>query len=148
MCAHALAELIAACTSRTPSPNDKLVRNVCTMACGDPAHTPLVTAADLMGAQDAGAEVCMRVCVHTVHAVHAVHLVCVPMCACACVHVVHVIQLACVCCVCVRAHVCILCVLSVCAQTVCMMLLCVLSASANYVHDVTVRVVFVRKLCA
>jgi len=29
-----------------------------------------------------------------------------------------------------------------------MMLLCVLSACANYVHDVTVRVVCVRKLCA
>ncbi len=42
----------------------------------------------------------------------------------------------------------LLCVLSVCAQTVCMMLLCVLSACANYVHDVTVRVVCVRKLCA
>jgi len=45
-----------------PSPNDKLVRNVCAMACGDASHTPVVTASDLAG-QDTGLFVCVRVCV-------------------------------------------------------------------------------------
>jgi len=56
VCASALAELIAACTTRSPSPNDKLVRNVCGMACGDPAHTPVVTVLDLKGQHDADAQ--------------------------------------------------------------------------------------------
>ncbi|KAF5829236.1 P-loop containing nucleoside triphosphate hydrolase protein [Dunaliella salina] len=56
VCASALAELIAACTTRSPSPNDKLVRNVCGMACGDPAHTPLVTVLDFKGQNDADAQ--------------------------------------------------------------------------------------------
>ena len=36
----ALAQLMVACISRTPCPNDKLVRNLCTMAWSDPAETP------------------------------------------------------------------------------------------------------------
>jgi hypothetical protein len=62
VCARALAELIAVCATRSPSPNDKLVRNVCAMACGDASHTPVVTASDLAG-QDTGLFVCVRVCV-------------------------------------------------------------------------------------
>ena len=62
MCARALAELIAVCATRSPSPNDKLVRNVCAMACGDASHTPVVTAADLAG-QDTGLFVCACACV-------------------------------------------------------------------------------------
>ncbi|KAG1666532.1 hypothetical protein FOA52_014429 [Chlamydomonas sp. UWO 241] len=39
VCAEALAELVVAASSRSPCPNDKLVKNVCAMACCDPAET-------------------------------------------------------------------------------------------------------------
>ncbi|XP_060973663.1 TATA-binding protein-associated factor BTAF1 isoform X1 [Cannabis sativa] len=38
--AEALAELIYYCVSRKPSPNDKLIKNVCTLTCLDPCETP------------------------------------------------------------------------------------------------------------
>jgi hypothetical protein len=53
--ASALAELMASCTSRQPSPNDKLVKNLCTMACGDSCETPCAAAAEGLR--------CVRCCV-------------------------------------------------------------------------------------
>jgi hypothetical protein len=44
--ASALAELMASCTSRQPCPNDKLVKNLCAMACGDSCETPCAAAAE------------------------------------------------------------------------------------------------------
>lgn len=44
--AAALAELMAGCTSRQPCPNEKLVKNLCSMACGDAAETPSAAAAE------------------------------------------------------------------------------------------------------
>lgn len=41
LAADALAELLACCLSRPgPCPNEKLLRNLAAMACGDPAETP------------------------------------------------------------------------------------------------------------
>ncbi|RAL50435.1 hypothetical protein DM860_016902 [Cuscuta australis] len=38
--AEALAELIYCCMSRKPGPNDKLIRNLCSLTCMDPCETP------------------------------------------------------------------------------------------------------------
>ncbi|KAK4573373.1 hypothetical protein RGQ29_031366 [Quercus rubra] len=38
--AAALAELIFHCISRKPSPNDKLIKNICSLTCMDPCETP------------------------------------------------------------------------------------------------------------
>jgi hypothetical protein len=38
--AAALAELLLACVPRSPCPNEKLIRNLALMACGDAAETP------------------------------------------------------------------------------------------------------------
>ncbi|KAF2288111.1 hypothetical protein GH714_004452 [Hevea brasiliensis] len=40
--AEALAELICRCIARKPSPNDKLVKNICSLTCADPSETPQV----------------------------------------------------------------------------------------------------------
>lgn len=42
--AEALAELISYCIARKPSPNDKLVKNICSLACMDPCETPQAAA--------------------------------------------------------------------------------------------------------
>eukprot|EP00897_Mesotaenium_endlicherianum_P006570 jgi/Mesen1/5941/ME000301S05068 len=44
--AVALAEIVARCIERKPSPNDKLLRNICSLACADPVETPPVSAAN------------------------------------------------------------------------------------------------------
>ncbi|KAF3440568.1 hypothetical protein FNV43_RR18852 [Rhamnella rubrinervis] len=38
--AEALAELISHCIARKPSPNDKLIKNICSLTCMDPCETP------------------------------------------------------------------------------------------------------------
>ncbi|TYH92599.1 hypothetical protein ES332_A13G193200v1 [Gossypium tomentosum] len=38
--AEALAELIYHCIARKPSPNDKLIKNICSLTCSDPSETP------------------------------------------------------------------------------------------------------------
>ncbi|KAG8375288.1 hypothetical protein BUALT_Bualt10G0084800 [Buddleja alternifolia] len=38
--AESLAELIHHCIDRKPGPNDKLIKNLCTLACMDPRETP------------------------------------------------------------------------------------------------------------
>ncbi|CAN8254589.1 unnamed protein product [Cochlearia groenlandica] len=38
--AEALAELIAYCIDRKPSPNDKLIKNICSLTSTDPSETP------------------------------------------------------------------------------------------------------------
>ncbi|KAK6243614.1 hypothetical protein QUC31_010023 [Theobroma cacao] len=38
--AEALAELIYHCIARKPSPNDKLIKNICSLTCMDPSETP------------------------------------------------------------------------------------------------------------
>jgi len=38
--ARGLAELLLCCVARSPCPNDKVVRNLAAMACGDPLETP------------------------------------------------------------------------------------------------------------
>lgn len=38
--AEALAELISHCIARRPGPNDKLIKNVCSLTCSDPCETP------------------------------------------------------------------------------------------------------------
>lgn len=40
MAAEALAELISRCISRKPGPNDKLIKNICSLTCMDPRETP------------------------------------------------------------------------------------------------------------
>ncbi|XP_058206166.1 TATA-binding protein-associated factor BTAF1 isoform X3 [Rhododendron vialii] len=42
--AEALAELISDCIARKPSPNDKLVKNICSLTCMDPCETPQAAA--------------------------------------------------------------------------------------------------------
>ncbi|KAK9823112.1 hypothetical protein WJX72_000353 [[Myrmecia] bisecta] len=44
--ARALAELLAQCIQRKPSPNDRVVKNLCTMACGDVRETPQAATPD------------------------------------------------------------------------------------------------------
>lgn len=44
--AEALAELMVGCAARQPCPNDKLVKNLCGMLCGDPSETPVAAAAE------------------------------------------------------------------------------------------------------
>lgn len=44
--AAALAELMAGCSGRSPCPNEKLLKNICAMACGDAAETPSAAAAE------------------------------------------------------------------------------------------------------
>jgi hypothetical protein len=44
--AQALAELMAGCAARQPCPNDKLVKNLCGMLCGDPSETPCAATAE------------------------------------------------------------------------------------------------------
>ena len=46
--ATALAELMVLCSARTPSPNDKLIRNICTMAWSDPTDTPSAAEAEAL----------------------------------------------------------------------------------------------------
>jgi hypothetical protein len=48
--AEALAELMVGCVPRQPCPNDKLLRNLCSMACCDPVDTPSAAAAEEEGA--------------------------------------------------------------------------------------------------
>ncbi|CAH9101648.1 unnamed protein product [Cuscuta epithymum] len=38
--AEALAELIYCCMDRKPGPNDKLIKNICSLTCMDPCETP------------------------------------------------------------------------------------------------------------
>ncbi|CAK7341663.1 unnamed protein product [Dovyalis caffra] len=38
--AEALAELISRCIARKPGPNDKLIKNICSLTCMDPCETP------------------------------------------------------------------------------------------------------------
>lgn len=38
--AEALAEVIVQCLGRKPSPNEKLIRNLCSLVCADPLETP------------------------------------------------------------------------------------------------------------
>ncbi|KAJ8627928.1 hypothetical protein MRB53_021235 [Persea americana] len=38
--AEALAELICHCVTRRPGPNDKLIKNLCSLTCMDPCETP------------------------------------------------------------------------------------------------------------
>lgn len=38
--AEALAELICRCITRRPGPNDKLIKNLCSLTCMDPCETP------------------------------------------------------------------------------------------------------------
>ncbi len=37
-----LSELVDSCKSRLPSPNPKIIKNLCTAVCCDPDHTPKV----------------------------------------------------------------------------------------------------------
>ncbi|XP_024019223.1 TATA-binding protein-associated factor BTAF1 isoform X2 [Morus notabilis] len=50
--AEALAELISYCISRKPSPNDKLIKNVCSLTCMDPCETPQAAIIGSMGVID------------------------------------------------------------------------------------------------
>lgn len=38
--AEALAELMCHCVARRPCPNDKLIKNICSLTCMDPSETP------------------------------------------------------------------------------------------------------------
>ncbi|XP_050367441.1 TATA-binding protein-associated factor BTAF1 [Argentina anserina] len=53
--AEALAELISDCISRRPSPNDKLIKNICNLTCMDPSETPQaanLSSVDIVDDQD------------------------------------------------------------------------------------------------
>ncbi|XP_057836707.2 TATA-binding protein-associated factor BTAF1 isoform X2 [Cryptomeria japonica] len=43
MAAEAVAEIISQCVGRRPSPNDKLIKNICALTCTDPSETPQAT---------------------------------------------------------------------------------------------------------
>ncbi|KAH9321118.1 hypothetical protein KI387_015757, partial [Taxus chinensis] len=43
MAAEAVAEIISQCVGRKPSPNDKLIKNICALTCTDPSETPQAT---------------------------------------------------------------------------------------------------------
>lgn len=44
--AEALAEVIVQCVGRKPSPNEKLIKNLCALTCADPVETPKATLAN------------------------------------------------------------------------------------------------------
>ncbi|KAI5064208.1 hypothetical protein GOP47_0020878 [Adiantum capillus-veneris] len=46
LAADALAETIAQCVGRKPSPNEKLTKNICSLTCCDPVETPQATEAN------------------------------------------------------------------------------------------------------
>ncbi|KAJ4974502.1 hypothetical protein NE237_007676 [Protea cynaroides] len=53
--AEALAELIYHCTARKPGPNDKLIKNLCSLTCMDPCETPqaaIVNSMEIIDDQD------------------------------------------------------------------------------------------------
>ncbi|RXH83789.1 hypothetical protein DVH24_009224 [Malus domestica] len=53
--AEALAELISHCISRSRSPNDKLIKNICNLTCMDPRETPqaaVICSLDIIDDQD------------------------------------------------------------------------------------------------
>ncbi|KAK6923628.1 Helicase, C-terminal [Dillenia turbinata] len=53
--AEALAELIYHCIARKPGPNDKLIKNLCSLTCADPCETPqaaVVNSMEIVEAQD------------------------------------------------------------------------------------------------
>lgn len=53
--AEALAELIYHCVPRRPGPNDKLIKNLCSLTCMDPCETPqagVVSSMDVIEDQD------------------------------------------------------------------------------------------------
>ncbi|KAM2056088.1 hypothetical protein TB2_028253 [Malus domestica] len=53
--AEALAELISHCISRSRSPNDKLIKNICNLTCVDPRETPqaaVICSIDIIDDQD------------------------------------------------------------------------------------------------
>jgi hypothetical protein len=62
VCARALAELLLLCSSRTPSPNDKLLRNICAMAWGDAAVTPSAAATAASGEGLGGCQLGIQLC--------------------------------------------------------------------------------------
>ncbi|XP_022718724.1 TATA-binding protein-associated factor BTAF1-like isoform X2 [Durio zibethinus] len=53
--AEALAELIYHCIARKPSPNDKLIKNICSLTCTDPSETPqaaIINSMEIIDDQD------------------------------------------------------------------------------------------------
>ncbi|KAH7571607.1 hypothetical protein JRO89_XS04G0098900 [Xanthoceras sorbifolium] len=53
--AEALAELIYHCIARKPGPNDKLVKNICSLTCMDPCETPqagVISSMEIIDDQD------------------------------------------------------------------------------------------------
>lgn len=50
--AEALAELIGHCVARKPCPNDKLIKNLCSLTCMDPCETPQAAAISTMDVID------------------------------------------------------------------------------------------------
>lgn len=53
--AEALAELISRCIARKPSPNDKLIKNICSLTCMDSSETPqagVIGSMEIMDDQD------------------------------------------------------------------------------------------------
>ncbi len=47
--ARTLARLLELCQSRTPCPNNKILKNVCTFLCADPEVTPKIIPTELDG---------------------------------------------------------------------------------------------------
>lgn len=53
--AEALAELIFYCMPRKPGPNDKLIKNICSLTCMDPKETPragIINSMEIIDDQD------------------------------------------------------------------------------------------------
>ncbi|KAJ0079693.1 hypothetical protein Patl1_23603 [Pistacia atlantica] len=53
--AEALAELISHCIARKPGPNDKLIKNICSLTCMDPCETPqaaIISSMEMIDDQD------------------------------------------------------------------------------------------------
>lgn len=46
LAAEALAEVLVQCVKRKPSPNDKLIKNLCALTCADVVETPKATPAN------------------------------------------------------------------------------------------------------
>jgi len=50
--AETLAKLAVACISRTPSPTEKVVKNICGFACGDPVAVPSASNPPILGEEE------------------------------------------------------------------------------------------------
>lgn len=63
--AQYIAKLLQQCTTRTPCPNSKVIKNLCSSLCVDPYLTPCVTCpVPTQSGQENSKGICLNLCLH------------------------------------------------------------------------------------